>query len=1057
MDDIRRKEIADANLQKSRRQDNKQHCEKILLGIRNFDDNSAKRAIWELVQNARDFAEHSHIRIEVDHDQLLFAHNGKPFNFDSLSSLVKQVSSEEKEDPNAAGQFGTGFMTTHKFSRKVIIRGSYEVDNGEYVDLKGDNEFVLDRTENDLPKFIGLMGNQLKQVDDLLQMPTTNVKAEWTEFVYVLDDDHRDDAYAGVKAALKLMPYVMTINERIEECTITVDGSSTIFKKEVHEDETSPCHTTIHVNDDSFECYYLTLEDKKDFVILPLSSPVTAVSIDDVPRWFIFFPLLGTEKLGINYIFHSERFYPEEPRDCIVLPKNNKETIDRYTHNQKVLKSMTDMLFEYLRANVVNIENGKLLAKVCYDVEGWKDDTTKSFMKELQKVWSDEFATLPFVKVGEDRVSASDSDKVRFLDNTIVEFLKDDDHKKYLDVVYSYATKVSKMPAKEDILDWSQIVYEWNPEEKGRFVTVEDIVKKIVELNDKTSLHDFLMYLKESGQTDLFKTNTIVPNRDGALCYISNLRNGENIPAALYMVAKPLVPKFTNMLVDEAYVDVFNDWVSPTREDLKTALNGFVSDERVKIEPLKDNLSSVLKFCMTFPTTNTTNTRYQAMQVICKMHNETFVANHVPNIGDVDKEQLMYNEVFDFLVEWQFKQIENAAKEDTNWYNQNADTLFDLLNALSNKERPTVYQKKMQDYAIFPSMNGSLCKCNDLHVLAERAILNSEDVTDLCDYYNRVMGEDLGDTWVDDRFLDFQTFAEDKAKENVARPIDDKLQEDGYKSDVTLEIISHLDKNEALWMDWFANINKNKAEIFLHRIDSKSLPDVYSILKDKDKIPSLAILAKDPRMDEIIKEGRKALAQADYELRHDCFIRELGDFVEKMLLEKLQGVVSDDRLKVEVSDKQGGQDYLVKLDGKAVYYVEVKSRWKKSESVEMSSLQFKTSVDEKDHYSLCYVDMTWKNIEDVGNREYDDLDTCIAHTKVLNDIGKRNERCIDSVKEAKDRTHIGGGYSLVVPQVLFDNEPSTLVIDGVQFERATDFNDLVDRIKAAIDKEMSQN
>ena len=121
----------------------------------------------------------------------------------------------------------------------------------------------------------------------------------------------------------------------------------------------------------------------------------------------------------------------------------------------------------------------------------------------------------------------------------------------------------------------------------------------------------------------------------------------------------------------------------------------------------------------------------------------------------------------------------------------------------------------------------------------------------------------------------------------------------------------------------------------------------------------------------------------------------------------------------------------------------------------MSSLQFKTSVEEKDHYSLCYVDMTWKNIDEVGNRKYDDLNKCIAHTKVLNDVGRRNERCIDSVKEAKDRTHIGGGYSLVVPQVLFDNEPSTLVIDGVQFERATDFYGLVDKIKEVIDQEMS--
>ena len=958
MDESRRTEIAEANLKKSRRQDNKQHCEKILLGIRNFDDNSARRAIWELVQNARDFSEHCHIRIEVDHDKLLFAHNGEPFNFDSLSSLVKQVSSEQKEDPNAAGQFGTGFMTTHKFSRKVKIRGSYEVDKGEYVELKGDDAFVLDRTENDLPKFIDLMGKQLGQVDDLLCMPTTTVKTEWTEFEYVLDDDHRDDAYAGVKAALRLMPYVMTINERIEECTIMVDGASTIFKKEAHIDEKSPCHTTIRINDNKFECYYLASEDRKDFVILPLSTPVTAVPIDEVPRWFIFFPLLGTENLGINYIFHSERFFPEEPRDCIVLPKNNKETIDRYTHNKEVLKSMTDMLFEYLRTNAGGIENSKLLAKVCYDVDGWKDETTKSFMKELQKTWSDEFAALPFVQVGEDRVCVSDSEKVRFLDNSIVEFLKDEDNEKYLDVVYSYATKVVGMPAKEDVLDWSQIVYEWNPEAKGRFVTVEDIVRKIVELNDKTSLHDFLMYLKDSGQTDLFKHNTIVPNREGMLCSIADLRNGKNIPAKLYTVVKPLVPKFTDMLVDEAYVDIYDDWVLPTRDDLKTALNGFVADERIKIEPLKDNLSSVLKFCMTFPTTNTSNTRYQAMQVICRMHSEPFASNYVPNIGEVDKEQLMYNEVFDFLVEWQFKQIENAAKENEKWYEQNASTLFDLLNALSNKERPTAYQKKMQDYEIFPNKNGKLCKWSDLHVLAERDSVNAEYIVDLCDYYYRVTGSDIGDKWVDDRFLDFQTFAEDKAKENVARPIDDKLQEDDYKSDVTLEIISHLDKNEPLWIDWFANINKNKAEIFLHRIDEDCLPGVYTILKDKNKIPALAELANDPRMNAIIEEGRKAIAQSDYENRHDCFIQKLGNYVERMLLSKLQGVVSDDRLKVEVTDQQGGQDYMVKLDGKVIYFVEVKSRWKISESVEMSSLQFKTSVKEQDHYSLCYVDMT---------------------------------------------------------------------------------------------------
>lgn len=105
------------NVEKSRRQDTKQHCQKILQGIGKYDDNTAHRAVWELVQNARDLSHHTNIRIELSDKELLFAHNGNPFTFDSLSSLVKQVSSEEKEDPEAAGQFGTGFMTTHKFSR----------------------------------------------------------------------------------------------------------------------------------------------------------------------------------------------------------------------------------------------------------------------------------------------------------------------------------------------------------------------------------------------------------------------------------------------------------------------------------------------------------------------------------------------------------------------------------------------------------------------------------------------------------------------------------------------------------------------------------------------------------------------------------------------------------------------------------------------------------------------------------------------------------------------------------------------------------------------------
>ena len=69
--------------------------------------------------------------------EFIFAHKGKAFTYDSLCSLVKQVSSHEKEDNNSVGQYGTGFLTTHKFSRKININGSMLISEEPkvYVDV----------------------------------------------------------------------------------------------------------------------------------------------------------------------------------------------------------------------------------------------------------------------------------------------------------------------------------------------------------------------------------------------------------------------------------------------------------------------------------------------------------------------------------------------------------------------------------------------------------------------------------------------------------------------------------------------------------------------------------------------------------------------------------------------------------------------------------------------------------------------------------------------------------------------------------------------------------
>ena len=1053
LDEQTKRAISDENNNKAMRLDTRQHCMKILQGLGKFDDNTAHRAIWELVQNARDCADAVkgvHIRMELRPDSLLFAHNGRHFDYDSLCSLIKQVSSEEKDDTEKAGQFGTGFMTTHKFGRILHINGSYEVASGIHVPLE---HFRIDRSADTLPDMRIAMETQLRVVNALLDKETTAEPAQWTEFIYLTDTPERQEAASkGIEAATALMPYVMTINTLIRQCTITgTDGTTVTFRKEPLPDEAGLHVMRIWKNQEYTDCHYLLSADRKDMVILPLKSPSEAMPIGNAPRMFIFFPLLGTETNTINYIYHSERFFPTEPRDNIVLPDGNSEHRTKVETDVQVLSEMDNMLFAWLKEHAGSIRNSIHLAPIGFDL-AVRNDRTMEFLEDRHKAWVEVFRTLPLIETDSRHVSIDGTGHVRVLDYAITEFLRQDNNIRYLDVVYEFASAVALMPDKDEVLEWSEIIHRWNPDKAEWFITVEDIVGKITAMHDKGRLKEFLFYLRDSGQTGYFNTKAIIPNREGQLHTFSRLRNGAVITPGLYNACKALVPEFTSMLVDEEFA-ALDEFSSVSRDDLKTALGTFVDNQEHSAHPYNGILADVLRFCLTFPTANPIkNDRYKAMQVICGHYTEVpFETLHVPHLGDVDKEQLLYKTVFDSLVKYEFRRIGTEAANNSRWMTdeENRTYLLNLLTALSDTERPTSYQTKiMPDYAIFPNRNGHLCKASELCVLEQDAAhpFTDTDIQDLCGCCLEVTGVDKRRTWVDAAFAAFQPFTVEKAK-TIANSIDEALKEKDYTPAVTIDIIGHIDKDEEIWKYWFSSINDNKAQIFLSRIKSPAQrANVYALMKtDEKKLDTLARLAASDLMDRIIEEGRKVIAQEEYQQRHDCFISDLGAYAEGILLDELKDIIDNDSINLKVCDRQGGQDYVVTLNGEVIYYIEVKSRWCTSDVVEMSPLQFRTAVEHSDCYSLCFVDMTWKGISDIGKREYDDIQTCLGHTKVLNDIGQRSRWCIDSVANTKERPHIGGNYSLTVPQELFKNGG------------AVSFQQLVERIKNLIKEKIGSH
>ena len=116
---------------------------------------SARRWVWELLQNAKDvIVKNGKIEINLTENSVEFSHNGSPFSHNQLLAILSQRSTkspsytddeklgffeklfgeqgvdetEARTFLNTSGRFGTGFMTTYLLSKKVSLDGIYSTN-----------------------------------------------------------------------------------------------------------------------------------------------------------------------------------------------------------------------------------------------------------------------------------------------------------------------------------------------------------------------------------------------------------------------------------------------------------------------------------------------------------------------------------------------------------------------------------------------------------------------------------------------------------------------------------------------------------------------------------------------------------------------------------------------------------------------------------------------------------------------------------------------------------------------------------------------------------------
>lgn len=1023
--------------------------DKIMNGLNANKNRSGERAIWELMQNARDLAypQGVNVAISLDENYINFTHDGQPFDNESLNGLVTQQSTKRSGDKEIAGQYGTGFMSTHVFSRKVYVSGECKLQfqgTQTYVSLP--ENFCLDRTKDDLEEFNDELDREINSIKNLISLDGHDAPAQQTTFCYPLTKEKREKVSQQLMTTTKLMPYVLVFNDRIASCTIT---NKVLRKCIKFTRKTTVClddelhMTEIEADDKLLKIYWIASESEEDRIVIP-PLPSGFDNTTEIPSEFLWFPMLGTEDVGVNFIYHSSRLYPVEQRNSYQLPEDNDATREKWVSNEKVLLEMTDMLFKYYRDHTEQQNLPLDFARVNFPCNV-DDNETKRFMHKMQDKFTTEYLSWKMIPTRKGYRAVVDSNvenegPLYVLGDELYQSLSDEQQKTYAAVLSSYAAKTGYIIPKDNIIEWSKIVSSWDKDKnKAHYISAKDICESIGQADER--LHDFLVFLHLLGETGikLMADYPLIPNKEGNLCKAKELMDAPTITPELYKLAKPLVEDHLERLVSAEYKDVYQ-FGSYTRKDLQSAVGSFIQElsrntitstdrkslnEYAKKTNSELELRNLIEYCSAFSVDQPSDLRFRIMNKISSLYHETFALIYIPKVSDDEPD--LYTTTFNYLLGEVMYEI---SLKDKSWLEDNRKELIDYVSEYSQSNNET-YLDRLDKFGILPNQLGQFCLKKDLKI--------NRGVTDeLIDLYKNVFDENLREQLVDDDFAGFYDF-EEITPQQIGSRITEKLENDKFQSPVVLDIIHKLDTHP----DWKESVFKSIAErryvISFGYGDKEEQDAIYKIRRQgTDKVKRMAEIVQNKNFDQIMSKAEELIKTEEEQQRQFAFKYTIGKVIEDAVREEIGGELEVEFAQsLDVVDQQAGQDIIIKRDAEPVYYIECKSKWSFAEPAHMSSLQVKQAVREKDRYALICIDCT----ENTGCRismtaEQSELEMhleeILAHTSVLTDIGHRMESVIAPlVKEENEK--VDEESSIRIYSDLHCNIPKKIFISGITF------------------------
>lgn len=718
---------ADASMERLVRKMYISNVAKRLRSLNQPTDNDRRRWVWELIQNAKDSIAGDpqrstvNIRIEIDGDTVRFRHNGNPFTMDARFGLLWKYS-EDKENQESTGRFGTGFLTTHSLSKIVGIESNvYDEDavRGFSVTMFRDGQ-----TEAELLE--GL--DKMKESEQWFEEPF-----EWTTFTYKVNSESgRRAIVLGVESFIENIVRTMlfcdelgsvvldyngaiTTIERVESKELTDgiilksfefinDGVSTtkLFLEKSIEEESSELSKRYKANRKIRLDIALELSDRNS-----IGGELNKLS------YFCALPLVGVEsQLDSPVIINSPDFEPDEERQSLLLNgitwNEESNTITEIGINRLIFAktiSLYDDLVKYVSEN--SFANMHLLARGLkkakehdkLDTQWYTDEILKSYRESLSRY---------------DVVNPLNGTHALKINDCV--FIKESSNEKE-NALFNLAIATHGNLLAADNHNWSSMLWKdgvklWGL--KDFCVTIEAYKNCSNIIIEGTTLYDwynqFLAHVKATDE-NLLKDYAIIPDCNGSLKKkdAEGFKQGENISDFIINLLAGFGQDMKGCLLNKSITAVSLEY-KYNSQSYSADINKHVKEITSKQLDDSSYIKSLLPLISIIPSDNDRygetfiNKRKKYHKIIVDL----FAIGECETIDDNSLLKSAWENLDTWIKSYCLRKIEKYGNLASMPEGLGASWLSDCIRSLEAS------YEDLNKYKVLPNQNGVFCLCGSL-------------------------------------------------------------------------------------------------------------------------------------------------------------------------------------------------------------------------------------------------------------------------------------------------------------------------------------------------------